>query len=497
MPAIQLEKLLNVLPDKIVTGDINIKIENISSYSKKITARTLFVAIPGFVYDGLNFVPEAIKNGATVILAEKNFVCPNDITKIIVPSARKAIALLAACFYDYPSEKLKLIGITGTKGKTTTAHLIYSILKESGVKAGLSTTIEVQTTKNKIETKRTTNEALDIQNFLAQLVIEKAEYAIMEVSSHGLALDRVTGCSFDAALFTNLSHDHLDFHHNLSEYLDAKLKLFEMLKKSGTGITNIDDLNGQSFLDICKYNKLTYSLNKKADIFADKIIYDENGISCKINTPCGNFDLQSSLHGAFNLYNILAAASIGISQNISLTNIKKGLENVKYIPGRFEYIECGQPFKIIIDYAHSPDSLEQVLKTARNLAKGRVMLVFGATGNRDKTKRPIMGKIAAELSDFFIITNDDTYNECPMEIIEQIEIGTKNTIKKNNIKYKVIPERRDAIYALIKDAKPDDFLIIAGKGHETKQILKDRTVDFNDRKVVEKILRSFSNSKNF
>lgn len=476
-----LEKLLKVLPVKKVIGSADIKISAISQNSRQTGKNILFVAILGFVYDGINFVPEAIKNGAKVILAEKDFVCPNNITKIIVPSARKAIAYLSACFYDYPSEKLKLIGITGTKGKTTTACLIHSILKESGLKAGLSTTIEIKTTKNKIETKRTTNEAIDIQKFLAQLVKEKAGYAIMEVSSHGLALNRVTGCSFDAALFTNLSHDHLDFHHNLSEYLNAKLKLFEMLKISGTGIVNIDDPNGQSFLSACKHRRLTYGLNRKTDVFASEIVHSENGISCKINTPCGSFDIQTSLHGTFNLYNILAAVSAGISQNINLVNIKKGIENVKCIPGRFEYIECGQPFKIIIDYAHSPDSLEQVLKTARSLTKGRVILVFGATGNRDKTKRPIMGRIAAELSDFFIITNDDTYNENSADIIEQIESGIEKTL---SLKYKVIPKRRDAIYALIKEAKPDDFLIIAGKGHETKQILKDKTIDFSDRETA-------------
>ncbi|MEW6087460.1 MAG: UDP-N-acetylmuramoyl-L-alanyl-D-glutamate--2,6-diaminopimelate ligase [bacterium] len=486
----RLEKLLNALPEKKVTGSINIDIDKISSHSKQITNRTLFVAIPGFVHDGLNFVPEALEKGAKAVIAEKEFTCPANITKIIVPSARKATAYLAACFYDYPAEKLKLIGITGTKGKTTTSHLAYSIFKESGFKTGLSTTIEIKTIKNKIETKRTTNEAMDIQNFLNQLVEEKADYAVMEVSSHGLALDRVTGCRFDAAVFTNLSHDHLDFHHNFSEYLNAKLKLFEMLKDSGIGIVNIDDPAGQNFLDICGRNKLTYGLNKKSGITAEKIIYSEKGISCEINTPAGSFGLVSSLHGIFNLYNILCACSIGISQNIAINNIKKGLEKVNYIPGRFEYIDCGQPFKIVIDYAHSPDSLEQVLKTAGSLAKGRVLLVFGATGNRDKTKRPVMGKIAAELVDFFIITNDDTYNEDPMEIIGQIENGIKKTGKRKDIEYKVIPERKDAIYALIKYAKQDDFLVIAGKGHETKQILKDKTIDSNDREIVEKILKN-------
>lgn len=484
---VSLEKLLKALPAKEVSGSIGLKISSISQNSKQIRKNALFVAIPGFVHDGLSFIPEAIENGTKAVIAEKDFACPHNVTKIIVPSARKAIALMAACFYDYPSEKLKLIGITGTKGKTTTAYLIYSILKESGLKTGLSTTIEVQTTKNKIETKRTTNEAIDVQNFLAQLVAEKADYAVVEVSSHGLALERVTGCNFDAAVFTNLSHDHLDFHHNLSEYLDAKLKLFKMLKNSGTGIVNIDDPSGKSFLDICPHNKLTYGLNKKADISVSEIVHSKNGISCEVNTACGSFTLQSKLHGTFNLYNILAAVSIGISQNISLTHIKDGLEKMACISGRFEYIECGQPFKIIIDYAHSPDSLEQVLKTARSLTKGRVMLAFGATGNRDKTKRPIMGKIAAELSDFFIITNDDTYDENPTDIIKQIENGIE---KSAGIKYKVIPERRDAIYTLIKEAKPDDFLIIAGKGHETKQILKDKTIDFNDKKIAKEITKN-------
>ena len=358
MPEIKLKTLLDALPDKEVYGNTDIGIINISSDSRQTIPGSLFVAIPGFVVDGMKFIPEVVKNGAVAVAAEKDFTCPDNITKIIVPSARKAVAYLAACFYDNPSEKLKLIGITGTKGKSTVSHLVYPILKESKFKTGLSTSIELKTTKNKIETKRTTNEALDIQNFLDQLVKEKADYAVMEVSSHGLALDRVTGCKFDIALFTNLSHDHLDFHNNLSEYLDTKLKLFTMLKDSGTGIVNIDDSNSQSFLDICEQNKLTYGLNQNADITADNIICNEKGISCLIHTPLGEFSIRSSLHGEFNLYNILAATAVGISIKIDLLDIKTGLEKVTYLPGRFEYIECEQPFTLIIDYAHSPDSLE-------------------------------------------------------------------------------------------------------------------------------------------
>jgi len=391
--------------------------------SRKVKPGDLFVAIPGFKVDGTEFVPQAIEHGAKIIVAEKDVEVPANVDLQKVPSARSALAHLANKFYDYPSQKIKLIGITGTNGKTTTAYLIESILRTAGFKVGLIGTVGARINGKELPTTLTTPESLELQEMLAEMAKQGVTHVVMEVSSHSLALERVAGCDFDIAIFTNLTHDHLDFHKTREEYLDIKKKLFEMLQPEGVAIVNSDDSASSHFIKVVRGEVITYGIKEakhelrstkhnEFDAIVSNVLVKEDEMAVKINSLV----IRTALIGMPNVYNLLAAYQCGLSLGISQQVIKKGIEKLKGVPGRFERIDCGQPFSVIVDFAHSPDALEKLIETYKPLTQGKVLLVFGCPGDRDKDKRPMMAEIAAKLADYTIVTTDDPHSEDPESI---------------------------------------------------------------------------------
>ena len=448
--------------------------------SRKVKPGDVFVAIPGFKVDGADFVPQAIENGARTIVAEREIEVPAGIDFQRVPSARRALAHLADKFYGHPSRKLKLIGITGTNGKTTTAYLIESILRNAGHKVGLIGTVS--------EGPLTTPESLDLQQTLSGMVEDKVTHVVMEVSSHALALDRVYGCDFDIAIFTNLSHDHLDFHKTREEYLAVKRKLFETLKPEGIAIINVDDPASRSLIEAVKGEVIPYGVSQarhelrdtrhnEFDTKVSDVLIREDEMTLKINS----LEIRTPLIGMHNAYNIVAAYQCALALHVPQKTVKKGIEALKSVPGRVERIDCGQPFNVIVDFAHSPDSLRKLIETYRPLTPGKIILVFGCPGDRDREKRPIMGKIAAQLADRAIVTTDDPHGEDPQQIINDIVAGVGSRITS-------IVERRKAIEKALKLAKKGDTVLIAGRGHEKYQDFAGKKVSLDDREVVKDIL---------
>ena len=481
-----LSKLLEGLNYKVLKGNCDVEINKINYDSRKVENGDLFVCIKGFASDGHKFVDSAIKNGAKVIVCEEDINVSNeDITVIKFNDTRKALATLGARYYDNPCEKLNIIGITGTNGKTTTAFMIKDIFESVGEKVGLIGTIANYIGDEKLETERTTPESLELQELFRKMVDKGVKYCVMEVSSHSLELDRVYGIDFKVGIFTNLTRDHLDFHKTFENYYKAKYKLF---KRSEVSIINIDDSYGVRITeDLTKENITnfkTYSLKKDADIMAKNKILESMDIifDLKINGEKENIVLP--IPGEYNIYNALGAIGACYASNIDLKDIKKGLEDV-VVPGRCERAsrKYNLPYEIIIDYAHTPDGLEKILETAREFTKGRLISVFGCGGDRDKVKRPQMGKIGTDLSDIAIITSDNPRSEDPEAIINDILNGIS---KENYIK---ITNRYDAIKKAMEIAKEGDVIVIAGKGHETYQILNTGTIHFDEREVIEEILK--------
>jgi UDP-N-acetylmuramyl-tripeptide synthetase len=459
--------------------------------SRKVRPGDTFVAVPGVKRDGADFVPDAIANGAKVIVAEKTVAVPAGIEFRKVASARRALAELSAEYYGQPSKKLKLIGVTGTKGKTTVTYLVQSILNQAGYKAELIGTIN---------SPLTTPESADLQKELARMVKQGVTHCVLEVSSHALAQERVHGCHFAIAIFTNLSHDHLDYHHSMAEYLKVKARLFEMLDQDATAIINVDDPASQAIISVIKGELVTFGLGQAKHELRDtkhneydtaiaSVDIRADEMTLKINS----LEVRTPLIGLHNAYNIAAAWQCGLTLGIRPLVIKQGIENVKVIPGRQEIIDCGQPFKVIVDFAHSPDSLQKLLETYQPLAAGKLILVFGCPGDRDWAKRPIMGNIAAKLADHTIITSDDPHSEEPAAIMGEIEAGyalESGKLKVESRKLDVIMDRKEAIKKALSIAQAGDTVLIAGRGHEKFQEVNGKQIPFDDREVVKEILKS-------
>jgi UDP-N-acetylmuramyl-tripeptide synthetase len=491
-----LGELIQVLKYKQVKGNLQLWIKNITTDSRKVTAGSLFICVRGFIFDGHDYINQAIEKGAVAILIDKDVSVPANITSIKVRSSRDVVGNIAANFYGYPAEKLKLIGITGTNGKTTVVYLTEAMLKKAGYKVGRLSTISYQIDKFCIKASHTTPDSIELQQLLKKAVDCGCRYVVMEVSSHALSLARVVGCEFDIAGFTNLGDDHLDFHGTKEEYLKAKLKLFSSLGElhnkglPKTAIINADSEYKDRIIRVintryCQIRK--YGINNPADIYATGISVREHGISFQYRDVVFNLNII----GLCNIYNALLVIGIGECENIDMQIIKEGIESVKHIPGRFERIDCGQKFTVIVDYAHSSDALENVLITCKQLlaenkhsSRRRIITVFGCGGERDTTKRPQMGKISGIWSDYTIITNDNPRGEKPEDIVKDIERG----IKQTNGKYIIILDREEAISHAISIAKEGDIVLIAGKGHEDYQILGDTVVHFDDREVVRNVL---------
>lgn len=483
-----LAELLKGIEYTVVAGDIGIDIKGIAYDSRQVEPGYLFVCISGFKTDGHCYIDQAVKNGAEAILIEKTIEPIDTITIIKTSNNRKALALLASNFYGRPSYKMKVIGVTGTNGKTTTTHLIKAILEEAGLKTGLMGTLYAQVDDKIIDFGHTTPEAPEVERFMQICHENMAQYVVMEVSSHGLDLYRVDYIDFNIAIFTNLTQDHLDYHNNMQEYLASKLRLFNMIESRDENfvVVNADDNYAWDFIQTSKARVFTYGLSDNSDIKAKNAIIDSKGSKFTLCFEGTNLDIKVKLIGMFSIYNVLAAIAFGLGEEISLKIIKTALEKVEGVPGRFEQVDLGQDFTVIVDYAHTPDGLENILKTGRQLASNRLITVFGCGGDRDRGKRPLMGEVAARYSDFCVVTSDNPRSEDPKDIINDIVPGLDRV---KDSRYAIVIDRREAINHAIHLARPGDLLIIAGKGHETYQLVKDKVLDFDDRKVAIEFLK--------
>lgn len=491
-----LSKLIDPIIGKKYLGLSDPDIYSIAYDSRKAVSGAVFVCIRGENFDGHKFILDAVNNGASAIIADDESAIIEsklEIPYVLVPDSRIALPVIANRLFDYPSKKLKLTGITGTKGKTTTTFLLNAILKQSVLKTGIIGTMGTWINDVPVPSNRTTPESLDLQSLFADMLAEGVSAVSMEVSSHALVKNRTYGCEFDTTIFTNLTHEHLDFHNTLEEYFLAKLALFKqyplMSSKLLTAVVNIDDPRGEAVCENTVGKIITYGIKNHADIMALNIAGSADGIAFDITSPYGDFHIDLNLGGMFNVYNSLAAIGAAFSYGIDITDITAGLESVHAVDGRFEAVKCGQDFDVIVDYAHTPDSLINVLRAAKEIARGRLIVVFGCGGNRDKAKRPIMGGIASEMADVCIITSDNPRKEDPNMIIAEIVSG----IKENHCHViETVPDRLKAIQNAVEIACPGDMLVIAGKGHETYQEFADHTIHFDDREVVRGILCSTS-----
>jgi len=477
----RLSELISGIDSCIFEGN-DVDIKHITYNSKDVIEGSLFICIEGFKADGHHFAQEAVDRGAKALIISKDININGDVTLVKVNDTRKAMAIIASNFYKKPAEKMKIIGITGTNGKTTSTFMMKSILEAYGQKIGLIGTIYNIIGDKIIEAKRTTPESLDLQCLFKEMADNNCTYCVMEVSSHSLELDRVYGIDFEVGIFTNLTQDHLDFHKTMENYFKAKLKLFDRAKNA---IINIDDDYGKEALRYVKGNILKYGIDSVADVYAKDITMSDEGTKFKLCYDSNEIEVNLHLPGKYNVYNALGCAAAALSLGIDINTIKKGLEDLKAVPGRSERIKAKQGFTVIIDYAHTPDGIENILKASREYTKGRLIILFGAGGDRDKTKRPLMGKAAGTFADYCIITSDNPRNEEPEKIIQDIIPG----VEKTGCPYKIIVDRKEAIKYALMNAKKDDVIVIAGKGHETYQILKDKTVHFDEKEIVNELLQ--------
>jgi UDP-N-acetylmuramoyl-L-alanyl-D-glutamate--2,6-diaminopimelate ligase len=474
-----------------VSGLADASIRAVACDSRKVSGGTLFFALPGAKADGIAFVGDAISRGAIAIASSRPR--PADVADKITwveltpGKERRGLAQAAANFCGKPARSLKLIGITGTNGKTTTSYLVNSILQAAGFRTGLVGTTGYHTPKGNREAPNTTPESLDLQQFFAEIRDAGGTHAVLEASSHALAMDRLWGCHFAVAIFTNLTRDHLDYHKTFEAYFAAKQLLFE-----GTGagapdaaVLNADDPYATRLEGLAR-RTLTYGLKGAPDLTARKLTMSFSGLEFTAQTPAGNIAVRSTLVGRVNVYNILAAIGAGVSLEIPLAEIEQGITNMGQVPGRFEKIDEGQPFLVVVDYAHTDDALRNLIGMARELSpSGRIITLFGAGGERDRTKRPLMGEASGSLSDLVILTSDNPRSEDPLRIINDVVVG----LQKANAKYRIEPDREKAMGIALEEAQPGDIVLLAGKGHETYQVLRDRTIEFDDREKARSILR--------
>lgn len=453
--------------------------------SRQVQAGDIYACVPGANVDGHDFAPQALEKGAVALLVER--ILPIDAPQIEVKHVRDVIGKLAANIYDHPSSRLEVIGVTGTNGKTTITHLVERIAMKEGKKVGLIGTLGAKIAGREISGSRTTPEAIDLQKLMAEMVAEGVELAVMEVSSHALVLGRVEGTEFDAGIFTNLTQDHLDYHKTMEEYLEAKARLFSGLvgkKQPKVGVINGDDPASQTLIQRSAAPVVTYGVKADhLDYRAEKIELRADGIRFTAVFQGKSQTIEYATPGMFSVYNALAAFTWAVESGRDPRLVAEALSEIAGVPGRFESVRMGQPFQVIVDYAHTPDGLENVLRTAREFTKGRLITVFGCGGDRDKGKRPKMGAISAELSDVVLVTSDNPRTEDPREIIKDILVGV------TGVEHTAIENRREAIESACRLAKPGDTVMIAGKGHEDYQIIGKEVFPFDDREIAREALR--------
>jgi UDP-N-acetylmuramoyl-L-alanyl-D-glutamate--2,6-diaminopimelate ligase len=485
----KLSQLFEGLQAKLPAGASVVEIRQVACDSRKVQPGALFFALHGAKADGNAFIQDAVNRGVVAIASTESAISTlaSGIAWIQVQDARKALAITAANFFEHPANALQLVAVTGTNGKTTTSSVIDAIVKASGAKTGLFGTIAYHTPLGDYPAPNTTPESVDLQGFFAEIRDAGGTYAVLEASSHSLAMDRLWGCHFQAAVFTNLTREHMDYHKTFEDYFAAKKKLFE-----GTGagvpevaVVNTDDEFGKKLAGLAK-KTMTYGLESHAEITTKKFYLTFEGLTFTAQTPNGKVDVVSSLVGRINVYNLLAA--IGAAQALGLSNevIETGIRNLESVSGRFQRVDLGQPFLVIVDYAHTDDALENLIRTARELnPKGRIITLFGCGGEKDRTKRPVMGEVTGRLSDLTILSSDNPRSEDPLKIISDIIVGLQKTAGK----YLIEPDREKAIGLAMDEARAGDIVLLAGKGHENYQILADRTLEFDDREMARRALR--------
>jgi UDP-N-acetylmuramoyl-L-alanyl-D-glutamate--2,6-diaminopimelate ligase len=486
--AVRLAKLLRGIDSREAAAHGDLEISELTYDSRLVNAGTLFVAIRGEKTDGNKFVSDAVNRGAAAVISEQANpgTLPAEFPWIQVADTRKALAISAANYYSRPAEVLKLIGVTGTNGKTTTSYLVDSILRAAGCEVGLLGTIGYRLVRELRPAPNTTPESLDLQKYLAEIVRAGGTHAVLEASSHALAMDRLWGCPFAVAIFTNLTRDHLDYHKTLEEYFAAKRRLFEGTGAAApaAGVTNNDDEYGQKLSGLAS-RTLTYGLEPGADVTTRKPALSLSGIEFTAETPTEKIEIRSKLVGRHNVYNILAAIGAGVALALPREVIATGIAQLSAVPGRFERIEVGQPFLVIVDFAHTDDALRNLLATAKELnPDGRIITLFGCGGDRDRTKRPLMGEVAGRTSEIVVLTSDNPRSEDPLLIINDVIVGVQRT----KAKLFVEPDRQKAIEVALDEARSGDIVLLAGKGHETYQVLRDRTIEFDDRALARRIL---------
>lgn len=473
--------------------DDSLEISTIEMDSRKVKEGALFVCIKGQTVDGHDFAGQAAENGARAILAERQIDTP--LPLIIVRDTSRALAIISTKFYGNPTANLPLIGITGTNGKTTVSYLLEAIFNQHDKKTGVIGTIQMKVGDQTYPVQNTTPHALFLQKTFHEMRQQDVDQAIMEVSSHALDQGRVYGCDYDIAVFTNLSQDHLDYHKDMDDYLRAKSMLFAQLgnnydfHKKKFAVLNADDDSCALLTKSTAQHVLTYAIKKDADIRAQDIALHASGTSFKLTTPVGETEINSKLIGLFNVYNMLAATGAAIAAKVPLSVIKVALGNIAGVNGRFQPVDCGQNFAVIVDYAHTPDSLENVLQTIKEFAKKDIFVVVGCGGDRDRTKRPLMAQIAVKYGDHVLFTSDNPRTEDPQAILNDMVAG----VKDSGASYDVIVNRKDAITEAVHRAKQDDIILIAGKGHETYQQIGLEKHHFDDREVAAAAIESKEN----
>ena len=485
----ELKKVLLGLKDLKAKGNLDIDITGLESNSKNIKPGYMFIAIKGFSVDGHEFINDAIKAGAKAVIVQegcdlKSIRLPADVTLIMAKDTREALAICSCNFYENPSKKFKLIGVTGTKGKTTTTFMIKEILEKAGYKVGLIGTIATYINGKMItESSRTTPESIELQRTFAQMVEQGVEYVVMEVSSQSLKLHRVDGCNFDIVVFTNFSEDHISEkeHPDMKDYFESKLKLFKMCDN---GIINADDLQVSKVPRLFPdSNIMTYGIDNYCDLLAKDITITNSYVDYRVKISDRNERVKVSIPGRFSVYNSLAAICVAKKLGIPSDKVIEALADIR-VPGRSEMVPNKKEIPIMIDYAHSPESLQNILSAVKSYTRGRVICVFGCGGDRDKAKRPVMGEISGRIADFTFITTDNPRTEDPEEIVKEIEEG----IKKTKGKYKVVVDRKEAIKEAIEMANKLDIVVLAGKGHEPYQEINNKKYPFDEREIVKEII---------
>jgi len=488
--SMKLSELINNLEIKEINGDLNLDIKGISHDSRNIKRGYLFVCIKGFTFDGHCFIDEAVNKGAIALVVEQEVYAPPHVAIIKVEDSRQSLSLLANKFYEFPSRKLKLIGVTGTNGKTTIAYMLRAIFCEAGYKTGLLSTAQNIIGNNINVSHMTTMESVDLQKSLKEMVVQKNEYAVIEVSSHALALSRIVGCDFDVAVFTNISNEHFEIHKNFTNYLEAKKKLFLYLNDSNKeeskkfAVINIDEKYSQEFINCNRVNLITYGIKKRAEIRATNIEINLQNSSFIAETPLGKVKIFLNFSGRYNIYNALAAMAVSITQGISLEKISKALSKFNGAPGRYKLLDFGQNYTIIVDFAHNYHGLGNILRNLRTFTDRHIITVFGHGGEKYNKVRVIIGEVLGRYSDYVIITADNPKSEDPLEIAQEIEEGLKKTDKN----YVIIVDRVKAIKHALEKANQGDIVLIAGKGPENEQIYQNKVIHHNDEEVVKKIL---------